>query len=69
MQISSFKDNTELVQKVNEWCVNYISKYNAKSIYLPAGNTPKAIYKDWEQGQPNWLKELTFLQMDDVYKR
>jgi 6-phosphogluconolactonase/glucosamine-6-phosphate isomerase/deaminase len=35
-------------------------------LFIPAGNTPVLLYKNWELEQPEFLKEVTFVQIDEV---
>lgn len=62
-----------IAQEQNEWVLNTWKwlaekqeQYQAKSLYLPAGETPKLIYKDWEERQPELLNKLKLIQIDDV---
>ncbi len=53
-------------QSASNWLIEKQKEYQAKSVYIPAGETPKLIYKDWEQQNYPLLKELRLIQIDDV---
>jgi 6-phosphogluconolactonase/glucosamine-6-phosphate isomerase/deaminase len=50
----------------NLWLIENIKRSQAKSIFLPAGQTPVALYAGLEDLQPDWLKPLQLLQIDDI---
>lgn len=60
------QDQNEWILHVSNWLNEKQSVYHAKSIYIPAGETPKAIYRDWEQRKPQVLGQLKLIQIDDV---
>ncbi len=41
-------------------------KHKARSIYVPAGQTPIPVYQSWTLGQPEFLETMDLLQIDDV---
>jgi 6-phosphogluconolactonase/glucosamine-6-phosphate isomerase/deaminase len=55
-----------MVQAVNNWCESRVSEYRARSLYLPTGSTPVALYKAWDKQNPAFLKGLTLGQLDEV---
>ena len=59
-------DEKELVAIANKWCEEKFLHYQAKSIYLPAGNTPTPLYRYWEKTKPAYLNNILLQQMDEV---
>jgi 6-phosphogluconolactonase/glucosamine-6-phosphate isomerase/deaminase len=62
-----------VVQGQNEWVLAAArwldekqSQYKASSLYVPAGETPKPIYRDWESRKPDYLNKIKMIQIDDV---
>lgn len=68
MNLITVQDDVEMISQVNTWLENSISKSVSKQkiIHLPAGNTPLALYKAWENEPPVFLNEVLFQQVDDV---
>lgn len=66
MELQYFKDYLELSVAANQWVIQQIASCQAKSIYVPAGGTPKGLYNLWEQSDKEWAKGIQFLQIDDV---
>ena len=66
MELQYFKDYLELSTAAHQWVLDRVSCYQAKSLYIPAGGTPKGLYKIWEQVDSKWAEGLQFLQIDDV---
>ncbi len=56
----------EWVQAAALWLNEKQAEYKAKSIYVPAGETPKPLYKDWELRRPECLNKMKMIQIDDV---
>lgn len=63
MRIQRTKD---IVKDAEEWLENRVKLYGAKSIFLPAGETPKLLYANWRKAPPPSLKELALYQVDDI---
>jgi 6-phosphogluconolactonase/glucosamine-6-phosphate isomerase/deaminase len=55
-----------LVEHAAKWCEEKTNDYQAKSVFLPAGQTPLALYKYWQQTRPAYLSHLKFRQIDDI---
>jgi 6-phosphogluconolactonase/glucosamine-6-phosphate isomerase/deaminase len=66
MEIIRCNDRKETVQYIDSWCKDNIKNLNAKSIFLPAGNTPIPLYKKWEEIRPSYLDNIQFHQVDEV---
>ncbi len=66
MEFKICKDHEELTQETSSWCHNKVQATGAKSLYLPAGNTPVPIYKEWTQRPPLFLQKLSLIQIDDI---
>ncbi len=54
------------VKETNDWLSQGMRKYQAKSLYLPAGETPKPLYANWAETPHPALKKLELYQVDDV---
>lgn len=54
------------VQEADSWLRNRVEKYQARSLFLPAGETPKQLYAKWRQAYPDYLQKLRLLQVDDL---
>lgn len=50
----------------SNWVQERVRRFGAKTIFIPAGNTPIPLYQFWEKERPEFLKGLTLLQIDDV---
>lgn len=62
MQILRTKDS---VSESTAWLRDRAGHYNAKSLYLPAGETPKPLYAHWRT-HPELLARFQLYQVDDV---
>jgi 6-phosphogluconolactonase/glucosamine-6-phosphate isomerase/deaminase len=60
------QDQNDWVLHASTWLDDKQTQYRAQSVYIPAGETPKLIYKDWELRKPAVLKHLKMIQIDDV---
>jgi len=49
-----------------EWIQRRVEKYQARSLFLPAGETPKPLYAKWRERWPSFLEGVDLLQVDDV---
>jgi 6-phosphogluconolactonase/glucosamine-6-phosphate isomerase/deaminase len=56
----------EWVQAAAKWLEEKQLQFKAKSLYVPAGETPKPIYRDWEARKPEYLNNMKMIQIDDV---
>lgn len=55
-----------LGRAASDWCQKKKNKYNAQSIYIPAGRTPTALYENWKFERPEFLNGVKLIQIDDV---
>lgn len=55
-----------MIADVNRWLAEKVEQYEAKSLYLPAGNTPKKLYAEWRRSPHQALAQLALYQVDDV---
>lgn len=60
------QDQKEWVLGASTWLEDKVQLYSAKSLYIPAGETPKLLYKDWENRKPRCLSNIKMIQIDDV---
>jgi glucosamine-6-phosphate deaminase len=66
MEITYFKNYDDLSQAANDWCQSQARLQGAKSLYIPAGQTPVGLYKIWETTKPSFLSDLKLIQIDEV---
>ena len=60
------QEQNDWVAHVNEWLASKKRQHTATSLYVPAGETPKLIYKNWREFPPPALSGLKLIQIDDV---
>jgi 6-phosphogluconolactonase/glucosamine-6-phosphate isomerase/deaminase len=60
------QEQSAWVLQASDWLQQKQIEYKAKSVYLPAGETPKKIYSYWQQQKPPFLDSLKLIQIDDV---
>ena len=60
------QEQNDWVNHVNNWLSAKKLQHQARSLYLPAGETPKLIYKNWRDNPPEALQGLKLIQIDDV---
>jgi 6-phosphogluconolactonase/glucosamine-6-phosphate isomerase/deaminase len=66
MNIIYLKDINAIAQFAFQWSDKKITEYQAKSFYLPAGNTPIPLYSLFEKMKPQWLNDKELIQIDDI---
>ncbi|HVK61153.1 MAG TPA: 6-phosphogluconolactonase [Bdellovibrionales bacterium] len=66
MKLIVCDNNEEMTGLVAEWCKEHIATHKAETVFLPAGNTPIKLYEQWESQRPSEIKNLRFIQIDDV---
>jgi 6-phosphogluconolactonase/glucosamine-6-phosphate isomerase/deaminase len=54
------------VRLSNEWFIDRFERYGTKSLYLPAGETPRLLYADWRLRAPEALRQMQLYQVDDI---
>lgn len=62
----SYSTPETLISAVNDWCADRIARYSARSMYLPAGGTPRPVYSVWERERPFFLDGVELIQVDEV---
>ncbi len=55
-----------VTKAIESWLEDRITRHGARSLFLPAGETPKPLYALWRQAKPTYLQGITLLQVDDV---
>lgn len=60
------EESFTLGRAASNWCQEKIKSYGARSLFIPAGQTPVSLYKLWEQERPEYLKNMSLLQIDEV---
>ncbi len=60
------EESLTLGRAASNWVQDRVRRHQAKSIFIPAGQTPIPLYQLWEKEKPDFLKGLAFLQIDEV---
>ncbi len=66
MNIIYISDPEDLAKQAYNWCESKNTEYKAKSIYLPAGNTPIGLYRLLEGRRPTWMNDKKLIQVDEI---
>lgn len=66
VQEIQFPTDEALAARAHAWCEAKITEFAARSLFVPAGNTPRPLYALWERERPAYLENLTLVQMDEV---
>jgi 6-phosphogluconolactonase/glucosamine-6-phosphate isomerase/deaminase len=69
MTIIECKDEKSWVDTINDWLVREIQTHQARRLFLPAGETPRPLYRSWQAGSSPMsevLKSITLVQLDEV---
>jgi hypothetical protein len=60
------KTTHDVAKEINNWLVEKVLKYRARSSYVPYDKTFRAVCKSWRAMPPLELKRLKIYQLDDV---
>jgi len=67
MQICECKDENAWVETVNLWLAEAVERCEARRVFVPAGETPRPLYRSWqENGLRTSLSSLKLVQLDEV---
>lgn len=66
MKVEFCQGENEIIQAVNAWLLRVVSQYNAHSLFLPAGNSPKPVYRSWRESPLAEIKKLKLQQIDEI---
>lgn len=66
MELIVCEGREELTQAASTWCRDSVHRLDAKTLYIPAGQTPITLYEAWEAEKPDYLKAMRLMQIDDV---
>jgi 6-phosphogluconolactonase/glucosamine-6-phosphate isomerase/deaminase len=66
MDIKVCKDETQWVEAINTWLNRKLIQFKSRRVFLPAGDTPLPLYKNWSKVNPSFLKGLRFVQLDEI---
>lgn len=59
-------DTTDAIdRRASEWCSERVV-LGARTLFVPAGQTPVGLYRLWEETRPDFLKSVKLVQIDDV---
>lgn len=54
------------IHETNNWLLEKVLRYNAESLYLPAGETPRRLFAEWNEFPHPALLYLKLYQIDDI---
>ena len=54
------------IAATEQWLASRVERHKARSLFLPAGETPKPLYAKWRKEWPAYLSGLKLMQVDDV---
>ena len=66
MRLQITRDEIDWTVETNHWLTERVWAHDARSLYLPAGDTPQGIYNSWRRDPPKCLSRLRLLQLDDI---
>lgn len=66
MEVIVCKDGVEVAQRAHLWVARLFEQKRFTRFFVPAGATPQSLYQFWRQEKPGFLKDLTFIQIDEV---
>ncbi|MCC7441830.1 MAG: 6-phosphogluconolactonase [Bdellovibrionales bacterium] len=69
MKTIPFHSPEEMAVLADAWCRDRIQALDARSLFLPAGNTPRPLYALWERTQPEHLRRVRLIQLDDIWDK
>lgn len=64
MRLEIGKDEKEWTDRVWTWVHSHIQKN--QRVFVPAGNTPAPMYRQWVRTPSDLLTSLKFVQIDDI---
>lgn len=65
MKLIYCKDETSWIKAINSWLETRVRSEGMR-LFLPAGDTPRPLYRSWEASTPSFLKKLEFMQLDEI---
>lgn len=66
MKLIVRKDEKSWVEAINGWLEDRVKKFKLQRLFVPAGETPRPLYSAWTQHPPEFLKSLSFVQLDEI---
>jgi 6-phosphogluconolactonase/glucosamine-6-phosphate isomerase/deaminase len=66
MEIISCKDETTWVKTINEWLYKQSLKYAIDRVFVPAGDTPRPLYRSWEASGLPFKSTAKLVQLDEI---
>ncbi|OFZ18213.1 MAG: hypothetical protein A2Z20_11865 [Bdellovibrionales bacterium RBG_16_40_8] len=66
MELIVCKDEIAWVESINTWLSINIERYNISRVFLPAGDTPRPLYKFWESRGAPFSENLKLIQLDEI---
>ncbi|MBX7230919.1 MAG: 6-phosphogluconolactonase [Bdellovibrionales bacterium] len=65
MELRVCYDIGKVVDAVNQWFETQIN-LGLRSFYIPAGETPRPVYQNWNLHPPVFLKQIQLFQIDEI---
>ncbi|MCB0350008.1 MAG: 6-phosphogluconolactonase [Bdellovibrionales bacterium] len=66
MDIIECKDEFTWIDKINTWVKQELDRSRAKSLFLPAGSTPRPLYQNWEVSGAPFSGDVRLMQLDEI---
>lgn len=66
MDLQVCADANESAEAVDAWLKGQLKGDQQRSVYVPAGATPKPLYALWRRTRPEYLASVQLFQIDDV---
>jgi len=54
------------VSHASRWLADKVEQYDARRVYVPAGETLRPLYAKWRASPPDVLQKLTLYQVDEI---
>lgn len=66
MKLHTLPDKNTVASFASEWIKLEVEHNGARKFFVPAGNTPIELYKEWEKNRPAYLEKMQLIQIDEV---
>jgi len=66
MDVRTCEGTEAFTKAASRWCESRLRQHEARSLFLPAGQTPVPLFEYWERKRPEYLEGLRLVQIDDV---
>jgi 6-phosphogluconolactonase/glucosamine-6-phosphate isomerase/deaminase len=66
MKILTCKGETEWVEAINDWLRDRLRSTNSQRLFVPAGETPRPLYENWQKKGAPFSRALKLVQIDEA---